>query len=211
VLIEIIEHCWEFEVENRVDINDLQAMLEMAIEEDERRKQSGEPWVYVLSDNSSSGDDEESESESWSGSDIESSMLDVDGAQDKESDSHKEQRQPITENNPSENKRWENSFFGVFRRKKDAETDMEEADKHFDEGMMEETYQEETEHSDYHEDNSVEDDHLEYNGDETLEEEQPDYHEYEDVGEHSNYHQNEVVEDLYSQEYNHIHQKHDGE
>lgn len=46
-LAEIIFLCYTFEADERPSITEILHLLEDAIEEDERRKNSGEPWVYV--------------------------------------------------------------------------------------------------------------------------------------------------------------------
>ena len=154
-LIQIMEVCYIFEPDERADINELQSLLEDAIAEDERRKESGEPWVYVPheddheddhedhheddhenhhEDDHNDDDEHHGDEESWSDHESSESESDISdfGGSDSESDVYSEEEESPVLDSPLE----------------DRNLDLEDAEEHFEE--EEEHHYEETEEEEEH-------------------------------------------------------------
>ena len=82
-LADIIFLCYTFEADERPSITEIQHLLEDAIAEDVRRKEFGEPWVYLppveeSNEHDEEYDDEEDEEE-YHGSESENGVSDFEG------------------------------------------------------------------------------------------------------------------------------------
>lgn len=117
-LADIIFLCYTFEADERPSITEIQHLLEDAIAEDNRRKESGEPWVYLPPvEEANEHDDEydgEEDEEEHHGSESESGVADFEGSDSNSDLSGEEKESPVVDS-PLE------------------DADLEKAEEHFDE------------------------------------------------------------------------------